>query len=151
MLTTISTVRDITGSWIGGTFCPCFREVLLAMDTGFVFLHISHPTRGLLTFGHADPGHTLASLRLSCCAPFRTALATARISSSIQKIGVGGYTEEVLEWFNYPAQAPIPDAKLAPRVYRIGLHRRFARASSRPARRWRSSIVVTKLRIVRRL
>ena len=30
-----------------------------------------------------------------------------------------------------------PDAKLAAKVYRINLHCRFIRASSRPARRWR--------------
>ena len=30
-----------------------------------------------------------------------------------QNLGVGGYTEKVLKWFNYPEQGPTPDAKLA--------------------------------------
>ena len=34
-----------------------------------------------------------------------------------QKVRVGGYMEEVLEWFNYPVQAAILDVKLAARVY----------------------------------
>ena len=57
-----------------------------------------------------------------------------------QKWGVGDYMEEVLECLNgstIPTQAPIPDAKLAARVYQIDLHCRFARALSRPARWWR--------------
>jgi len=36
-LTTIGMDKDITGSWVGGTFSPYLTEVLLAADPGFVF------------------------------------------------------------------------------------------------------------------
>ena len=36
-----------------------------------------------------------------------------------QKLRVGGYTKEVLEWFDYPHASAHPDTKLAARVYHI--------------------------------
>ena len=54
-----------------------------------------------------------------------------------QKSGMGGYTEEVLEWFDCPRASAHPGCEHSCRVYRIDLHRGFARASSRPARRRR--------------
>ena len=41
-----------------------------------------------------------------------------------------------------PVQVPTQDAKLAARGYRINLHHRFARASSRSVRRWKCCIVL---------
>ena len=55
-------------------------------------------------------------------------------SSSTKKLRVGGCTEEVLAWFNYPRASAHPGAA---RWYWIDLHCCFTRASSRPAQWWR--------------
>ena len=58
-------------------------------------------------------------------------------SSSTKNWGWVVTRRRCLNGSTIPAQAPIPDAKLAARVYQIDLHHHFTRASSRPARQWR--------------
>jgi len=55
-----------------------------------------------------------------------------------QKLGVGGYTEKVLEWFNYPRARAYPGCELNCQGVPL-------RASSRPARHWRKLYCATKL------
>ena len=47
------------------------------------------------------------------------ASAHGRSQLKCQKVRVGGYTEKLLKWFNYPRARAHPNAKLAVRVYRI--------------------------------
>ena len=77
-------------------------------------------------------------------------------AQATKKLGWATTQRRCLNGSTVPSQAPAPDAKLAARVYRIDLHRRFARASSRLARRWRKMYrgptrsLVAKLQSVRR-
>ena len=60
-----------------------------------------------------------------------------RLQLKCQKLRVGCYTKEVLEWSSIYTQAATQDAELATRGYWIDLHRHFACASLRPARWWK--------------
>ena len=39
------------------------------------------------------------------------------LAAQASKLRIGSCTEKVLDWVNYPAQVPTPDAKLAARGY----------------------------------
>ena len=39
------------------------------------------------------------------------------LAAQAPKLRIGSCTEKVLDWVNYPAQVPTPDAKLAARGY----------------------------------
>ena len=47
---------------------------------------------------------------------------------------MGGCTEKVLEWFDYLRASAHPGCEVSCQGYRIGLHRRFVRASSKLTR-----------------
>ena len=59
-----------------------------------------------------------------------------------QKLRVGGYTEKVLKWFNYPCARAHPECKVSCQGVP---HRRFVHALSRPAQQWRKLCRATKL------
>ena len=59
------------------------------------------------------------------------------LAAQAPKLRMAVARRKVLDWVNYPAQVPTPDAKLAARGYQIGLHRHFVRDSSRPAQQWK--------------
>ena len=60
------------------------------------------------------------------------------LAAQAPKLGVGSYTEGVLEWFNYPRKGAHPGCELSCMGVPINLHRRFAHALSRPAQWWRN-------------
>ena len=102
------------------------------------------------------------SANLNCTSPFNAGEMSSKIESAnictciyysavlsrasahglsqlkCQKLGVGGYTEKVLEWFNYPRARAYPGCELNCQGVPL-------RVSSRPARHWRKLYLVTKL------